>query len=229
MYPSEEYLNKLRDALEIFYPHLMPDHVKKKQRDFTEREYTKDIPRLGKSYFKLQYEVRAMINPILESHLLGGNEIVVPHLEQEYENLKKGIKELKNSLHKFKGHVPLKAVMTEYEELLNEDIHELMIADLKHLCEKTGIKLKRFARFRIGDTVEVKHDKALGHCKVVNNFDPTDIKRVGGEPVSFYVRIETKDGEVLGYHEENLELIEPSMIVDLVRNGKVVGQVDLSK
>jgi hypothetical protein len=58
-------------------------------------------------------------------------------------------------------------------------------------------------KFKENDVVYVKHQKELGEFKVVNPCDPTDIKRVGGEAVGYYVRIGSNN---LGYHEDSLEL-----------------------
>lgn len=56
-------------------------------------------------------------------------------------------------------------------------------------------------KFKNGDRVLVKHQKEMGVLEVVEACDPTDLKRIGGEPVSFYVRV----GDNLGYHESSLE------------------------
>lgn len=63
-------------------------------------------------------------------------------------------------------------------------------------------------KFSKGNRVIIKHQKDLGVCTVSNPYDPTNMVRVGtGEPIEYYVRLDTPDGKKdLGYHEENLEL-----------------------
>jgi len=60
-----------------------------------------------------------------------------------------------------------------------------------------------------GDKVMIKHQKELGVFTVSNPCDPTEIKRVGGDPVGYYVRIGEDN---LGYHESNLEVCENGTI-----------------
>jgi hypothetical protein len=62
--------------------------------------------------------------------------------------------------------------------------------------------------FAEGDKVIVKHQKEMGECVVVNPHEETDMVRVGtGEPVGFYVRIDTAKAKNQGYHEQNLEKV----------------------
>jgi hypothetical protein len=65
-------------------------------------------------------------------------------------------------------------------------------------------------KFSKGDKVIIKHQRDIGVCTVTNPYKPTDLVRVGsGEPVGFYVVIDThKGGKNLGYHQENLELVQ---------------------
>lgn len=58
-------------------------------------------------------------------------------------------------------------------------------------------------KFKKDDVVIIKHQKELGEFVVNDPCDQTSIKRVGGEPVGYYVRIGSQN---LGYHEESLEL-----------------------
>lgn len=44
-------------------------------------------------------------------------------------------------------------------------------------------------KFKKDDVVIIKHQKELGEFVVNDPCDPTSIKRVGGEPVGYYVRI----------------------------------------
>ena len=64
------------------------------------------------------------------------------------------------------------------------------------------------AQFRNGDKVIVKHQREMGVCTVVDPHEPTDMLRVGGEPVGFYVRIDTPKAKNQGYHQENLEKVD---------------------
>jgi len=58
--------------------------------------------------------------------------------------------------------------------------------------------------FEKGDTVVVKHQREMGECIVVDPHEPTDMMRVGpapnkpGEPVGFYVRIDSAIGKNQG-------------------------------
>lgn len=62
--------------------------------------------------------------------------------------------------------------------------------------------------FNEGDKVVVKHQREMGECIVVNPYDETDMTRVGtGDPVGFYVRIDTPKTKNQGYHENNLEKV----------------------
>lgn len=58
--------------------------------------------------------------------------------------------------------------------------------------------------FTEGEKVVVKHQREMGELVVTNAKDETAIKRIGGEPVGFYVRV-GKDN--LGYHESSLEKV----------------------
>jgi len=62
-------------------------------------------------------------------------------------------------------------------------------------------------KFKVGDIVTVKQDASVGKCEIVNPCDPTDMKRINGDPVGHYVRIKINSGEILGYHEANLVLV----------------------
>ena len=58
-------------------------------------------------------------------------------------------------------------------------------------------------KFKKDDLVIIKHQREMGVFKVVDPCDPTDIKRVGGVSVGYYVRIGDNH---LGYHEDSLVL-----------------------
>jgi len=62
-------------------------------------------------------------------------------------------------------------------------------------------------KFKEGDKVVVKHQREMGECIVTNPCEQTDMTRIGGEPVGFYVRIDTPKAKNQGYHEENLEKV----------------------
>lgn len=63
--------------------------------------------------------------------------------------------------------------------------------------------------FEIDDKVIVKHQREVGVCTVVNPHDPTDMTFVGtGEPVGYYVRIDTPKAKDQGYHPYNLERVK---------------------
>jgi len=56
-----------------------------------------------------------------------------------------------------------------------------------------------------GSIVVIKHQRELGEFEVMVRKDKTDIKRIGGKPVGYYVRI---GKDFLGYHEDNLEVVK---------------------
>lgn len=60
-------------------------------------------------------------------------------------------------------------------------------------------------KFNTGDKVIVKHQKELGTLIVNEPCVPTNLKRIGGEPIGYYVRV---GDDNLGYHESSLELSE---------------------
>jgi len=60
----------------------------------------------------------------------------------------------------------------------------------------------------IGERVIIKHQRDMGVCFVVNSHDPTDMTRIGGQPVGYYVRIDCDTKRNLGYHESSLEVVE---------------------
>lgn len=66
--------------------------------------------------------------------------------------------------------------------------------------------------FKKGDPVTVKHQREMGPCTVVNPMDPTDMTRIGGEPVGYYVRIDTPKAKNQGYHADNLEIYVPPVV-----------------
>lgn len=61
------------------------------------------------------------------------------------------------------------------------------------------------SKFKEGDKVIIKHQKEVGVCTVTNGHDETSMIHIGGEPVGFYVRVDSSKGKNLGYHECNVE------------------------
>lgn len=59
--------------------------------------------------------------------------------------------------------------------------------------------------FKVGDKVTVKHQKELGVMEVKVSREETSLKRIGGEPVGFYIRVGEQH---LGYHASSLEFTE---------------------
>jgi hypothetical protein len=142
-YPSAAYLQELKEHLQVYYAQF--DRIKPKRLNKIEKEY-KDV-------YDSQYDIIPVINEIEISHLLGCNEIVIPHLKTEYDklmalfdNLKNGYKneknEKKNGLKDLKAFGELMKNMEKLtKSLLEKDLENMKRKDIEHLIKTWDIDI----------------------------------------------------------------------------------------
>jgi len=141
-YPSTPFLQQLKEQLAIYYADF--DRIKPKRLNQLEKEY--------KYVYDSQYDVIPVIRDIEISHLLGCNEVVLPHLEAEYEKLKVMIEQLKggyvnakkekvNGIKDMKPFGELMTNMKELVKLLNKDLEAMKQKDISHLIRIFNIDI----------------------------------------------------------------------------------------
>lgn len=129
-YPSTEHLDKLKDALSVYY--AVFEQIKPKRLNSIELDY--------KSVYNLQWDARVIIRDIEMSHLLGCNEIVVPHLQNEYNELFERINKLQSGINELKKYGELLTNMKPLTELLKKDLNAMCTRDLKWLTRMFGVQ-----------------------------------------------------------------------------------------
>ena len=130
-YPSSEYLNQLRDTLSVYY--AVFEKIKPKRLNAIEKAY--------KGVYDAQWNVQPVIRDIEVSHLLGCNEIVVPHLNAEYDRLAELISFLQNRLKDLKQYGELLTNMKPLIDLLKKDVNSFRNKDLKHLANEYNLEI----------------------------------------------------------------------------------------
>jgi len=89
-YPSNQYLEELKHQLVVFIPSTAQDSIKPKRELAIKKAYD--------GVYDIQCAGSSIINDISISHLLAINEVVVPHLVEEYAKLNFVLKTLESKL-----------------------------------------------------------------------------------------------------------------------------------
>lgn len=127
VYPSVGYLKTLSERLQVYVPTLVSPEIKPKRELQIKKEY-------GELY-KAQLATVSVIRDIEVSHLLGMNDVVVPHLVEEYAKLNFALKTLSNrlkSMKQFDGDLNGE-VSTFITSLSVKEIGSRLYSDLKYL------------------------------------------------------------------------------------------------
>jgi hypothetical protein len=137
-YKSKNYLEDLYTQLVTYIPNLLFDDIGFKRDNIIKIAVDKKFlyDNIHIDVYDLQMSGCRVIQLIYDSHLLGHNEIVIPHLIDEYKQLKlilKDINEKNKLLLKFEE---LKTLIPKYE--LNE-INKCLYDDLLQLIETYDI------------------------------------------------------------------------------------------
>lgn len=138
-YKSEEVLCIFRESLEKYPANLLPEsippkieaRVRKACEAPCEHNYEMDI-------YDLQLIAMINIENIMVSHLLGENEVVIPHLIAEYGALKTTLDLLNvENAKRFKQFQGLNGCIPLYK---TKKISSLLFDDLTQLCEEYKIE-----------------------------------------------------------------------------------------
>jgi len=131
-YPSKQYLQNLSSKLEIFVLSFLPEKIKPKRE--------KEIAAAYKNVYNIQCKARSVINDIEISHLLGINDVVIPHLINEYSLLHKMLKMLEKDFNNLKPYGEIQETLKEIQGALEtKAISKYLYDDLEHLGEQYHI------------------------------------------------------------------------------------------
>lgn len=114
VYKSRPYLEELKNNLETYIPNLLDESVPPKRETLIRTEVDKKFVKNDIKYdmYDVQLRGKTIINDIFMSHLLGANEVVVPHIIDEYTRLLAVVKDVisehkrLNQFQELKGKVP---------------------------------------------------------------------------------------------------------------------------
>jgi hypothetical protein len=135
MYPSTDYLNELKENLRNTSPQMIDwGNAKSEKRAFT---LFSDLKSYG-----LQLDCIAVINQIQDSHLLGMNEVVVPHLVEEYKLLRNNLREVEKKIKKLKQLSEMNDLNTNLLESMKvKEIGSFLYNDLEFLLNSFSLNL----------------------------------------------------------------------------------------
>lgn len=133
-YPSHIYMLEFSDTISNFLPNELPEGLKKKRED-----------QIGLAYiepYDIQIGVAGVVKKIQISHLLGMNEIVVPHLSEEYGQLIHGVRMLEAALKPMKSFQELKSPLGKLNAFLTpKKLPKMLFDDLAHLAETHAFEI----------------------------------------------------------------------------------------
>lgn len=134
-YPSVEYLREVSRNLSIYLPLQVQDNVKPKREEEIRKRYG--------TLYSFHLSIVGIIRNIEVSHLLGMNEVVVPHIVEEYAELNYALRELANNLKIMKPFdSELGGSVTRVVDSFRvKDIGSMLHSDLKFLSEKFDLEL----------------------------------------------------------------------------------------
>lgn len=121
VYTTSTTLSALREALSVFIPAWLPEKTKEK--------IEKQIRTAYVGYYELQLAAIGITKSIEISHLLGGNDIVIPFIVAEYRTLKQSLDTLRKNLEKLKFNETKDSVDTMLAAI-KVDVGALLLSDL---------------------------------------------------------------------------------------------------
>ena len=141
-YESDNYLTELRSQLDDYLPNHLPDNAKLKLVNRVTSVYgttnygkAKGEPEFG--MYDLNLRAITVLNAIGNSHLLGMNEVVIPHLVREYGVLRR-LLELIMSEHK--ALKQFQDINPHLPTFKLKDANSALYVDLTQLTEQYGIE-----------------------------------------------------------------------------------------
>lgn len=145
-YKSKEFLDDLVSRLMVFPPTELPPDVKPKREQLIVMEFQRKLPPDDLDIFDYQLQAKSTIDDIFNSHVLGGNEVVVPHLISEYTRLKQLLFYINTEYKRLSGKFPeLRGCLTPFDlkqikTCLFDDLTQLVNEYNIEFPEDTGIK-----------------------------------------------------------------------------------------
>ena len=135
VFESDNYLAPLKQKLEVFVPSTVSDAIKPKRELAIKKAYN--------GVYDIQCAAASIINDIGVSHLLAMNEVVVPHLVEEYAKLNFVLRKLDAAL---KAMNPFSEVSQATEEIKKslqlKDIGKHLYQDLETLSERFAVEVE---------------------------------------------------------------------------------------
>lgn len=133
-YASKEYLEQLKAALIVFIPSTADENIKPKKEMAIRSAY--------EGVYNIQITAFSIIGDIEISHLLGINEVVVPHLIEEYAKLLFVIKALELRLKKLNQFSEIALGLSSLNSALQvKDIGKHLYNDLENLVTMYSIDI----------------------------------------------------------------------------------------
>lgn len=133
-YPSHEYLQHLKAHLNLHLLSSLPAGIKPKREAQIKKAY-------GNTY-SIQVGSAAIVGAIETSHLLGMNDVIIPHIINEYAELNFALRKLETELKTLKqfneiseGHSQLGGA------LKTKDIGKFLYDDLAHAAQTHNIEV----------------------------------------------------------------------------------------
>lgn len=127
-FASESYLNQLKIQLGVFIPSILSDGIKPKRELAIKKAYA--------GTYDIQCAAASIIGDILVSHLLAMNEVVVPHLVEEYAKLNFVLRKLDTALKLMNPYSEVAAQTAEIKAALQlKDLSRHLYQDLEAICQ----------------------------------------------------------------------------------------------
>ena len=137
-YNSINYLTALQKTLLKYIPSMLPDDIKAKRFKVLEVACNKKCKHdSDMDLYDLQLEASNSIDRIVESQILGCNEIVIPHFVAEYGDLKDTLELLNKEQQSLKQFQELQPFLTAFKL---KEISSLLYDDLTQLVEEYNIE-----------------------------------------------------------------------------------------
>ena len=140
-YPSTNYLENLKEVLSVYVGVMAPDESTKQKRDaLIQKTYKENKEKVHP--YSLQLEAISVIGKVEMSHLLGCNEFVVPHMVEEYAQLKLLAQKLTPFVKKMDQFDEVKRYSEAIlKEFTGKNLSLSLYDDLKHLEETHGVEI----------------------------------------------------------------------------------------
>lgn len=136
-YKSKEFLNDLVSRLMVFPPTQLPPDIKPKREQLIVTEFQRKLYPDGLDIFDYQLQAKSTIDDIFNSHVLGGNDVVIPHMISEYTQLKQLLIHINTEYKRLSGKFPeLKECLRPFEL---KQIKACLFDDLTQLADEYKI------------------------------------------------------------------------------------------